>query len=376
MAAGEQVTAPRAPATAALGAGFLFTGLGFGLTAALVCGIALLALALGAFAWVELATRGGTLERVPGPARLEESEPYPLRIRLRRTLLPPPGGELTDSLLERSIQVGPRWSRRLDRSAWLQSPGRVRLDPACLIVRDPLGLWQRRLQSDGSLDLVVLPRLDPVRWVGPGAQPRGQLSGYGHAGAAGARRGGLAQFEVDGLRPYREGTPASRIHWPAVARTGEMIERRLVAGGEPRPLIVFDPRGGTARDQVERAMRAAASLCVEVGRSGGCDLLLPGERRPLTIDAALHSWPEAHVRLAVCDQNVGPLLPAGRTGGAVLWVTAGNALPASLRFLGAGSFLITPAGSKRAAVFRVAGCFGYRVGTAAERRSLRGTAAA
>ena len=111
MDATWEAPAPRAPATAALGAAFLLAGLGFGLTAALVCGIALLALAVGAVAWVELATRRGTLERLPGPGRLEESETYPLRIRLRRTLVPPPGGELTDPLLDRAVQVGPRWSR-------------------------------------------------------------------------------------------------------------------------------------------------------------------------------------------------------------------------------------------------------------------------
>src|SRR5436190_23747885 len=303
-------TAPRAPATAALGITFLLVGLGFGLSAALVCGIALLGLAIVAVGWVELATLGGRLERLPGPGRVEESEAYPLRIRLRRTLLPPPGGELSDPLLERSVGVGPRWSRSLDRSVWLQSPGRVRLDPSRLTVRDPLGLWQRRLDSERSLDLVVLPRIDPVRWVGADAQPRGLSAGSGHASDATSRRGGLAQFEVDGLRAYRTGSPASRIHWPAVARTGEMIERRLIAGGEPRPLVVFDPRGGSAT-QRERAMRAAASLCVELARSGGCDLLVPGERRPLSIDPSLRTWAEAHVRLAVSDPSSGPSMPQG-----------------------------------------------------------------
>src|SRR5262245_65624589 len=171
---------PRAPATAALGVVFLLVGLGFGLTAALVCGIALLGLALVAVGWVELATRSGRLERLPGPARLEESEAYPLRIRLQGTLLPPPGGELTDPMLERAFAVGPGWSRGLDRAVWLQSPGRVRLDPARLVVRDPLGLWQRGLESEGALDLVVLPRIDSVRWVGSGAEPHGQSPGTGH----------------------------------------------------------------------------------------------------------------------------------------------------------------------------------------------------
>jgi uncharacterized protein (DUF58 family) len=376
MKTSREAAAPRAPATAGLGVAFLLAGLGFGLEAALVCGVALLGMALVAVGWVELATLGGRLERESGPGRLQESEPYPLRIRLRRTLLPPPGGELTDPLLERSVTVGPKWSRQLERAVWLTSPGRVRLDPARLVVRDPLGLWQRSLSSEAALDLVVLPRVDPVRWSGPGAEPHGQSPGSGHASDAVSRRGGPAQFEVDGLRPYRDGSPASRIHWPAVARTGEMIERRLVAGGEPRPLVVYDPRGASNPADRERAMRAAASICVELGRSGGCDLLLPGERRPFTIDPALRSWPEAHVRIAVSDPNAGPpLLPALR-GSAVLWVTAGRALPSALRGLRDGSYLVTPSGSKRAAAFRVSGCFGYPVGAGAERRDGRRRVAA
>jgi hypothetical protein len=155
-----------------------------------------------------------------------------------------------------------------------------------------------------------------------------------------------------------------------------MIERRLVAGGEPRPLVVFDPRGGTEPDHRERAMRAAASLCVELGRSGGCDLLLPGARRTLTIDPALRTWPEAHVRIAVANLDAGPpLLPALR-GSAVIWVTAGRAMPASLRGLRGGSFLITPSGSRRAAVLRVSGCFGYPLDSRAEGRQAMRRAAA
>jgi uncharacterized protein (DUF58 family) len=366
MSAPGESGSPRAPVTAALGAALTLAGLGFGLTASLVCGLALLALAVGAVAWVELATIRGRLERERGPMRLEETEPFPLRISLRRALLPPPGGELIDPLLDRSIPVGPRWRQVVRREVWLEHPGRRHLAPARLVVRDPLGLWQRELDSGEVGELVVLPRIDPVRWSGPGAEANSQSAGSGKASDATSRRGALAQFEVDGLRPYRDGSPASRIHWPAVARTGQMIERRLVAGGEPRPLVVFDPRGGDDA-QRERAMRAAASLCVELARSGGCELLVPGERRPLTIDPALRAWPEAHVRIAASDPNSGPMLPAGVRGAALLWVTAGSSLPRSLRRLRPGSFLITPSGSRRAASFRVSGCFAYPAGPAAER---------
>ena len=50
----------------------------------------------------------------------------------------------------------------------------------------------------------------------------------------------MAAVDVDGLRPYRPGTPASRIHWPAVARGAGLIERRLQADGDSRPMIVLD----------------------------------------------------------------------------------------------------------------------------------------
>ena len=171
----------------------------------------------------------------------------------------------------------------------------------------------------------------------------------------------MAQFEVDGLRPHREGSPASRIHWPAVARTGEMLERHLVAGGEPRPLVVLDPRGGSLPNARERAMRAAASLCAELARSGGCDLLLPGQRRPLSIDDALRAWPEAHVRIAVSNQGAAPTISPGTSGGAVIWVTAGAPPPPSLRRRRPGSYLVAPTGSRRTAAFRVSGCFGYGI---------------
>jgi hypothetical protein len=68
-------------------------------------------------------------------------------------------------------------------------------------------------------------------------------------------------------------------------------------------------------------------------------------------------------------------MPALR-GSAVLWVTAGRGLPGSLRGLRAGSFLITPTGSRRVAAFRVSGCFGYPVGAMADRREGRRRVAA
>ncbi len=52
------------------------------------------------------------------------------------------------------------------------------------------------------------------------------------------------------------GRPPSRIHWPAVARGAGLIERRLRADGDTRPLVVLDPRGvGSARAARRRGPR-------------------------------------------------------------------------------------------------------------------------
>ena len=94
-----------------------------------------------------------------------------------------------------------------------------------------------------------------------------------------------AAVDMDGLRPYRVGTPASRIHWPAVARGHGLIERRLQADGDSRPLVVLDARlpGPDAQSELlDAAVRAAASLVLELARRGGCGLLLPGEQRPIS----------------------------------------------------------------------------------------------
>ncbi len=105
-------------------------------------------------------------------------------------------------------------------------------------------------------------------------------------------------FEIDGLRPYRNGSPASRIHWATVARTGEMVEHRLVAGADSSPLVVLDRCNPADQDSLDSAVRAAASICVHLAPAGGCTLLVSGERRRLEVDSQLRAWPQVHAHLA------------------------------------------------------------------------------
>ena len=84
------------------------------------------------------------------------------------------------------------------------------------------------------------------------------------------------------------------------------MERKLISEADSRPLVVLDPRAPASQDALDASVRAAASLTVHFARKTGCGLLLPGDRRAVTIDPDLLAWPQAHVRLALIEDAAGP----------------------------------------------------------------------
>ncbi len=179
---------------------------------------------------------------------------------------------------------------------------------------------------------------------------------------------GSIDFEVDGLRPHQRGTPASRIHWPTVARTGELLEHRLLSGGESPPLVVLDTTAA-GDEAVDSAVRAAASISSHLAGAGGCGLLLPGDARPLRIDSWLRSWPEAHARLALVRAGGAPAAPARLAGSAAIFcVHASDRPPAWTAGAGRRGFLVGP-GLRGPAAFEVAGCRGVPISAARQARA-------
>jgi uncharacterized protein (DUF58 family) len=317
------------------------------------------------FTWVSLAAPS-RLARDAGPGRVVEGEPFRLRIRAVGGVLPLPGGELTDPVLDEPIRVGPRWRRSVDVEVRLRGRGRRRLEPARLVVRDPLGMRTREAVSDDGGELLVLPRIEPLVVAGRGSAGASVLAGLDDGPGAGRLDARAIELEVDGLRAHREGSPASRIHWPTVARTGELVERRLVAGADTAPLVVVDAGRPASEHALDLAVRAATSLCWHLAQEGGCALLLPGARRPSEIEADLRGWAQAHTRLALVDAGrVSPALGPLQRAGAVVWVTARErpVLPAAVRAGSGARYLVGPLvhGSGRPA-FLVAGCEGRRLG--------------
>jgi uncharacterized protein (DUF58 family) len=268
-----------------------------------------------------------------------------------------------EPLLGRPIPLGGRAARRSRVDVRFERRGRRTLEPARLVIQDPLGLARRELAAP-PLELIVLPRVEPV------LAPDGAAAS-GVAPRSARPLAAAAEVEPDALRPYRQGAPAARIHWPTVARSGVVMERRLVADADSLPLVVLDPRRPPSPEALDSAVRAAASLCVHLARRGGCSLMLPGDRRAAEIDPELRAWPPLHIRLALVEAADGPPVP-GRLerAGALFWVAAGAGAPPPglARAAAAQRFLVTPVPSGPAAAsFVVAGCAGRPLGHAGRR---------
>ena len=135
---------------------------------------------------------------------------------------------------------------------------------------------------------------------------------------------------------------------------------------------MLDAARPSTDEALDSAVRAAASLCVWLARAGGCDLLLPGERRPATVDPGLVAWPALHARLALIPAGAAPAAVQRLGRGALFWVTpsAAQGPPRGmLRAAAADRYLVAPGPPPVAAAFEVAGCHGRRLARACARRA-------
>ena len=330
-----------------------------------VTGSALLLLGAGAALWISAGAWGAGITRKLDSRSIIEEQPLSMRIEANAGRMPLPPGWIDEPLLPEPVRFSAgRRSARVRIEVTFGRRGRRMLPPPALVLRDPFGLAQRVVSGGEPDELLVLPRIFPVT-----ATAGGEDSEHAHARAS---LTAAAETEIDGLRPHREGAPASRIHWPAYARGAGLMERKLISEADSRPLIVLDPRAPESPEALDEAVRAAASLTVHFARRGGCGLLLPGDRRAHTIERDLLSWPQSHVRLALVDEHTGPALMAAQNRrGLIAFVSARtiDRVPRGLGRTPGGCLLVIPGVlPNRRAVIQVAGCQGYvgaRTGSAA-----------
>jgi uncharacterized protein (DUF58 family) len=297
------------------GLGLLLVAVALAVAAGALASLALFALAIGllvvtvvAGASVLLAARRLRVTRSLTQHETQQDQPIGVCLQVQGLgRLPLPVH------LQAQVDAG-NWMPLEDRGGTLELTvgrrGAFMLGPSRLRLQDTLGIFQRSLLAGQPEPLLLLPAPDPrvpvpsssAAWAGDGDP------------------------DPDGLQPYVPGTPIGRIYWPALARGAGLQQRRLAPPPTGLPLVLVDTTGTGDPRALDWAARAAAGVIVGLARSGGCRVLLPGDRTLTTVTDTGASWRGVHRRLALLGPADPPARPAPlRAGQAQVWIRAAHA---------------------------------------------------
>lgn len=180
--------------------------------------------------------------------------------------------ELPGYAARRVAASGPQANERWLTSAVCTRRGVYSLGPLDLRMGDPFGIFEYRWRDPDTRRIIIYP---PLVRLPPLSVPQGQRGGLQRADI-------LQQFatpSVGGLREYRPGDMPSHIHWPTVARKGELMVKEFdqeragavwIVLDLYRPLYHYNTNGisQTLEQEVVLAASLAAQLLGE-GRSVG-----------------------------------------------------------------------------------------------------------
>ncbi len=214
-------------------------------------------------------------ERAGFSVRCENRKAVPadieVRLSLRRLTVPASrdpaeiGMEARQSAVELGRRVRLLWfqetaftleSSPLERGVYSAAP--IQLSGT-----DPFGLFRSSSRIPGEQEILVVPRIRPIR---PVPQPVSET--LGDRPAAGPI-GDPAFFA--GVREYDPGRPSRHIHWKASARHGALLEKLFEPTAREGILLLLDAAGfADAGDEqeFELALSAAASIAFSLHRRG------------------------------------------------------------------------------------------------------------
>jgi len=308
----------------ALAATFLATDVTFLAGALLVCGLAAQGWAALAFARVSYTRQTSRSRAFCGDEVLLESvlanpRPLPLPWVEVWEQLPAnlgPEGPLEASYsqpdrvwVRRGLALWPyqrlRWSRRLA----CRRRGAYRIGDARLRTGDAFGFFERERTWRDQLELLVYPRVVPLRRLGlPLHHPSMDVVSPSSPVCDPTR--------TATVRDYRPDDSRRLIHWPTTARRGSLQVRVLEPSTSLHVSLVLDVRGfsfGIYRGELlELTLSALASIAVFM-QSEGAPIALLANTDPLLVVPPGASVPHLqHVleRLARLDPRAGgPLMP-------------------------------------------------------------------
>ncbi len=261
----------RGRAFVAAGITLVLCGIGLGFTDLTRIGVLLVALPLLSGLLMRRHDLRFSLERtaVPGRIQVDQQSVVTLGIENAGAATSPllmAEEQLDYALGDRPRFVVPRMHRgdRQEVHYTVRSHvrGRHRLGPLGVRLRDPFGLSTRVAAISGTSDVLVLPKIIPL------GSDRPPGSGVGAEGAIPHMVALHGEDDVS-IRAYRDGDDLRRIHWPATAKTGDLMVRQEDRPARRRAAIVLDSRahghhGTGTSGSFEWAVTACASVAVHL----------------------------------------------------------------------------------------------------------------
>jgi uncharacterized protein (DUF58 family) len=161
--------------------------------------------------------------------------------------------------------IPPQNSEKVAYSVLCRHRGKYTFGPASVSVSDPFGLARVNMRIADSNEIIVYPFVEDI--------PPGELSLQGAGfGDSTMRQLYRSAAEFYTMREYVTGDDLRRIHWPSVARTGQLMIRQDEATRRSAATVFLDNRivslGSAGSPGFERAVSAAGSMGRSLLRAG------------------------------------------------------------------------------------------------------------
>ena len=202
-----------------------------------------------------------------------------------------------------------------------QRRGVHEIGPTQVKVADLFGFFPREKEAQGSLHIIVYPRLVPLK---PISLPRRDLFGV-----PGAKSPVQDPIYILGTRDYQHWQPARYIHWKASARHNRLQEKIFEPSEQEKVLLVVEVdqfAQNSAGASFERTLEVVASLAVRLDQRGyavglvtngvfvgGGPTILPIAKGPQQLPGILEALARLHM-----EPN-GDLVDILRSGLALPW---------------------------------------------------------
>lgn len=166
-------------------------------------------------------------------------------------------GETESFVISRGL--GPRRAKEVPLEVVPGHAGRYDLTVDTAVIRDPLGLWSRKVSFDGHRGITVLPQLFDMNMVKAG------ISAMPESDSESARTRGAVSGDMIEIREYVPGDPVRNIHWKLSEKTGKVLVKVLGNPVSDHYLIILDNPSDIAHDPV--ALDAVASVYASLIRT-------------------------------------------------------------------------------------------------------------